>query len=122
MKSDGRGNSLKNKKNKAGLTVTGKLASEAVNTALAAGIVVFKRPVNRVRMVKNRLKGFNPSHCSPDKNQLPGVQPLKVSRIKAAVENGLYSVDADSVAENIVERCLERLLGYCRGAYVRRNQ
>lgn len=32
-----------------------------------------------------------------------------------AIENGLYSVDADSVAESMVERFLERYLGNSAG-------
>jgi len=64
-------------------------------------------------VVKNRL------HRPLDKNQ------RKVSRIKTAVENGLYRVDADRVAESMVERFLEMFLANsaeCHGAYVRRKQ
>ncbi|MBI5887379.1 MAG: flagellar biosynthesis anti-sigma factor FlgM [Deltaproteobacteria bacterium] len=122
MKSDGRGSSSKGKKNKTGMAVIGKSASAAVKRPPAAGIVIVKgsnplrglSPFKRkLRMVKSR------PHRLPDKNQ------LKVSRIKTAIENGLYSVDADSVAESMVERFLERFLGCSaeyNGSYAGRKQ
>lgn len=94
----GRGGSIKSKKDKTSLSIAGKTDAGTVKTALAGGVVVNKGPAGRVRMVKN-------SPRRPfDKNQ------IKLSRIKMAVENGLYRVDADSVAESMIERFLESIL------------
>lgn len=99
-----RGGSLKAKKAKTGLPVVGKADCDPVKTTAPCAVDGNKGTADKARPVVKRGQ-----RRLLDKNQ------LKLSRIKIAVESGLYKVDADSVAESMILSFLENMITFSAG-------